>query len=139
MEHAQCVDNCIPIRLLVFTMSSTIACIQGSLTQKAKCGGQVAVMDKSGPSDGGKSWSKLVRAKSKRNLESTRRTAMDKMPYTIADTKYIGGVRFVTRVYRNMARNKEVTNVVLEVKRQGAWYPVNNEGYCNNSPYLMSL
>ena len=120
-------------------MVSITASIQGTATQQTDCGGQVAVMDESDPFGGAKSWSKRVRSKCKRNLESARRTSMDKMPYIITDTKYMGNIRFVTRVYRDMPRNKDVTRVVVEVKRQGAWYPVNSEGSCHNVPSLMSL
>ena len=120
-------------------MANVIAGTQEYITQNANCGCQFGADDDYVPSGGGKSWSKLMRVKSKHKADSIRRTMMDKMPYIITDTKCMGSVRFVTRVYRNMPRNKEVTSVVIEVKRQGAWYPVDNEGSCSEFPSVMSL
>ena len=120
-------------------MANIIGSIKECTTQKAQCGGQLTIMDESAPSGDGKLLSKLARVKSKRKLDSTRRTFMDKVPYVIADIKYMGSVRCVTRLYRNMPRNREVTSIVLEVKRQGAWYPVNNDGVCSDFPSVMSL
>ena len=120
-------------------MANIIAGIQECTTQNINCGGQVTVMDEPAPSGNGKLLSKLVRVKSKHKLDSIRRTFMAKMPYVITDTKYMGSVRCVTRLYRNMPRNREVTSIVLEVKRQGAWYPVSNNGSCSDFPFVMSL
>jgi hypothetical protein len=53
-------------------------------------------MDEFSSSGGGQIWSKLVGTKCKHKLISPRRTFMDKVPYIITGTKYIGSACFVT-------------------------------------------